>query len=225
MTHAHTFSLAVVLAGAAFAAACGGAAPEPQNPTGPAASASAAPPSTSAPAASGAPSTAPAATPPGPAGQPAFAGPMKPVVASAMLADLQGIGLDAKNLPALDKLEPDKLRKVMRTFTKALGAKCADCHQEADFAAPTPMKAIASHMWDEFSRKLAMSDGAPLYCDSCHQGRMKFIDRHDKKALSTWMGQNFVDKEKRKDGKDHGCETCHGDPFDNEIFEKWTGKH
>jgi len=28
------------------------------------------------------------------------------------------------------------------------------------------------------------------------------------------MDQNFVAKEKRRDGKEHGCETCHGDPFE-----------
>jgi len=220
----HSLILPFVLATAAFAAACGGAQPEPQTPTAPAATSPAA--ATAAPAPSGAPSAAaPASGGPSPVGQPAFSGPMKAVAASMMLADLQGIGLDAKNLPPLDKLEPDKLRKVMRTFSKALGAKCTDCHQDADYAAPTPMKAVAAHMWEEFSRKLAMSDGAPLYCDSCHQGRMKFLDRHDKKALSGWMDANFVDKEKRKDGKDHGCETCHGDPFEADILGKWSGKH
>jgi len=147
---------------------------------------------------------------------------MKPTVTSAMANDLQDLGLDLKNLPPLEKLEPNKLRKVMRTFTKSLGAKCADCHNESDYAAMTPMKKIALHMWNDFVRGLQFENGTALYCDSCHQGRMKFLDRHDKKALGAWMDKNFVDKEKRRDGKEHGCETCHGDPFDPVVLAKWT---
>jgi ribosomal protein L34E len=139
---------------------------------------------------------------------------MKPVAASTIVADLQALGLDPKNLPALSKLEPDKLRKVMRTFTKSLGARCADCHIESDFAASTPMKKIAQGHWDEYVRKLSTETGAPVYCDSCHQARLKLLDRTDKKALGTWMDANFVDHFKRRDGKEHGCETCHGDPFE-----------
>jgi hypothetical protein len=142
---------------------------------------------------------------------------MKPVAASTITADLQALGLDPKNLPPLHKLEPDKLRKVMRTFTKALGARCADCHVESDFAAATPMKKIAAGHWDEFVRKLTTDSGAPVYCDSCHQARLKLLERGDKKALGAWMDANFVDHFKRRDGKEHGCETCHGDPFEGRM--------
>ena len=141
---------------------------------------------------------------------------------TSMTADLQAIGLDAKSLPALSKIEPDKLRKVMRTFTKSLGMKCGDCHNESDFAAPTPMKKIATHMWDDYVRGLAMNNGAPIYCDTCHQGRRKLLDRSDKKALSKWMDANFVAKLKRVDKKEHGCETCHGDPFEAQILAQWS---
>jgi hypothetical protein len=147
---------------------------------------------------------------------------MTSITATTMTADLQAIGLDAKTLPALDKLEPEKLRKVMRTFTKSLGMKCGDCHNESDFSAPTPMKKIATHMWDEYVTKLAMNAGDPIYCDTCHQGRRKILDRHDKKALSKWMDANFVSKLTRRDKKDHGCETCHGDAFEPHILAQWT---
>ncbi len=210
-------ALAPALLVAAFAA-CGGAPSEAKSPAGgaPTEAPSAAPMTDGgAPAPSASSAAAPSPAPGG-----AFAGPMKPIVASAMEADLKALGLDPKNLPPLNKLEPDKLRKVMRTFTKAMGVKCSDCHNEGDFAAPTPMKKIATYNWDEFVRKLSMDDGSLVYCDSCHQGRKQLLDRHDKKALSDWMDKNFVAKVKRKDGKEHNCETCHGDPFDGAIYAK-----
>jgi hypothetical protein len=150
-------------------------------------------------------------------------GAMKPVIPSAMAADLQALGLDPKALPKLNKLEPDKLRKLMKTFTRSLGAVCADCHVENDFAAPTPRKNIAAQMWDHFARDMALADGALLYCDSCHQGHITpLLDRHDKKALSAWMDENYVDKLKRKDAKEHSCETCHGDPFEGQFVKTWA---
>ena len=149
---------------------------------------------------------------------------MKPVVASAMVEDLRALGLDAKSLPPIEKLEPRTLRGVMKLMAKSLGVKCNDCHQEGDFAAPTRRKKIATHMWDEFAAKLALtaSGGAdpPLFCDSCHQGRVQLLDRRDKKALSKWMDDNFVTKLDRHDGKSVECETCHVD-MDMHFLAKW----
>jgi hypothetical protein len=147
---------------------------------------------------------------------------MKAPVPTAMAADLQAIGLDAKNLPRIEKLEPKALRLVMKLFAKSLGAKCGDCHAEGDFAAPTRRKKVAAKMWNEFAAKLTMADASPLFCDSCHQGRLVQLDRRDKKALGQWMDANFVDKLKRKDGKDHGCETCHVD-MEMAFLTKWGG--
>ena len=84
------------------------------------------------------------------------------------------------------------------------------------------MKTIATHMWDDYVRSLTMESGAPIYCDSCHHGARKILDRKDKKALSKWMDANFVGELSRKDKKDHGCETCHGDPFEGHILAGWT---
>lgn len=137
-----------------------------------------------------------------------------------MLADVQAIGIDLKKPPQLAKLEPEKLRKVMKLFTKALGAKCGDCHAD-DMAAPTPRKKVAEKMWNEFVVKLQNPDGSPIFCDSCHQGRFLQLDRHDKKALSGWMDDNFVGKLKRKDGKEHECATCHGDPPEYKFLDDW----
>jgi hypothetical protein len=145
---------------------------------------------------------------------------LKSPVATAMAADLQVLGLDAKNLPPIERLEPKVLRAVMKLMARSLGAKCADCHQEGDFAASTRRKKIAARMWDDFAAKLAMADGSALFCDSCHQGRIQQLDRHDKKALAKWMDDNFVAKLQRKDGNSHECETCHVD-MEMHILSKW----
>jgi hypothetical protein len=196
------------------AAACGGNTPAPVVPAGPEPSAPPVASGTAAPPASG--SVAPPVKPPVV---------MKPIVPSAMAADLAAIGLDPKKLPPLDKIEPQKLRKVMKTFTKALGVQCSACHDADDFKAATPKKAVATRMWNDFSRGLTFADGSPLYCDSCHQGRMESLDHADKKALSKWMQGEFVDKVKRVDGKEHGCETCHGDPFEGPFLDTvWAKK-
>ncbi|WP_394822704.1 cytochrome c3 family protein [Pendulispora albinea] len=222
-----TSFLAGSMALAVWIAACGGAQPTPEQPPG--TSGPGPNPDVNAPSPSGSSSTAPATSAP-PAGSTAPAGsatptvvaPMKPIATSAMAIELQNIGLDLKNLPPLEKLEPAKVRKVMRTFNKALGAKCSDCHNEADYSAMTPKKKIALHMWNDYVRGLALEDGTALYCDSCHQGRMEFLDRRDKKALAAWMEQNYEDKMRRRDGKEHKCATCHGDPFDGAILARWA---
>jgi len=150
---------------------------------------------------------------------------MKAPVATQMTAELAAMGLDPKKLPPIEKLEPEKLRKVMKTFTKALGVQCNTCHNPDDFKAPTPKKNITKHMWNEFSRNLTLADGSPLFCDSCHQGSMHVLDKRDKKELAKWMQTELVDKLKRVDKKEHGCETCHGDPFEGGFVDKvWAKK-
>jgi Cytochrome c7 and related cytochrome c len=134
--------------------------------------------------------------------------------------ELQALGLDPRNLPLIDKLEPKALRGAMKLFAKSLGVKCVDCHEEGNFAAPTRRKRIATRMWNEFVVKLAMSDGAPLFCDSCHKGRVIQLDRRDKKALAAWMDANFVTPLSRKDGGTHDCETCHVD-MDMNFLASW----
>ena len=202
---------------AVLAAACGGApSPAPAAPSGPPAGSGNAP--ASAPAPSGPASTGGAAT----FGDESFAGPMKPLVATSMAADLKALGLDPGALPPMDKLPPETLRKVMKTFTQTLGVRCDACHTK-DFAAPTERKAVALGMWDHFVREMAAKDGAPVYCDSCHQGKLTpLLDRHDDKALAHWMEANFVAGLKQRDGKKHDCTTCHGDPFQGHFLKTWV---
>ncbi|MBX3187664.1 MAG: hypothetical protein KF819_11640 [Labilithrix sp.] len=210
----HFTLVGVVVAAVPLAVACGEV---PQGP-GPVVPGTA----TAEPTAPGTPTAPPAGTGTGATTPHGAPGPMKPTTGSAMADDLKKIGLDPKNLPPLNKLEPDKIRAVMGTFKKALGVECTGCHDANNFKAPTPHKKIATKMWDEFVRKMAMEDGSVLYCDSCHGGHMEFLDRKDKKALSAWMDANFVGKLKRVDKKDQSCETCHGDPFEPNFVAQWA---
>jgi len=201
--------------------ACGGGAGEGAPPVvgvsmGPASRME--PASASAPAPASAPASAPA---PAPAPAPARASvAMKAPIPTAMVADLQSLGLDANDLPPIEKLDPKTLRGVMKLMARSLGVRCADCHAEGDFSAPTRRKKIAARMWDEFAAKLTMADGSPVFCDSCHQGRVVQLDRSDEKALSHWMQASFVDGMKRKDGQEEQCESCHVDR-DMKFLAKW----
>ncbi len=219
----HAALAACLLAVACFACGGGaGAAAPAQVAPAPGPSGSAGPAGTqtenapSAPAGSGS-ASAPLGTAP-------VAVEMKSPIPTAMGDDLKALGLDAKSLPPIEKLEPRALRGVMKLIAKSLGVRCGDCHQEGDFAAPTRRKKIAAHMWDEFAAKLLLADGqgqaAPLFCDSCHQGRTTLLDRRDKKALSKWMDDNFASKLQRKDGKSEECESCHVD-MDMHFLAKW----
>jgi cytochrome c7-like protein len=211
----------LAIACAACGGAAGGAAPA-AGPPSPSASAESAVPAGSAgsgvpaPTATGSSASTPLVPPP--------AIEMKAPIPSAMVDDLRALGLDAKNLPPIEKLEPRTLRGVMKLMAKSLGVRCGDCHQEGDFAAPTRRKKIAAHMWDEFAAKLSTGDapgaGAPLFCDSCHQGRVTLLDRRDKKALAKWMDDNFVAKLQRKDGKSEECESCHVD-MEMHFLTQW----
>jgi hypothetical protein len=148
---------------------------------------------------------------------------MKPPVASTLTDSLLALGLDPKRLPPLEKLEPRALRGVMKLFAKSLGIKCGDCHVAGDFAAPTPRKTVATHMWDDFVAKLSLVDGSPLFCDSCHQGRVQQLDRRDLKVLSKWMDDDFVARLARLDAKGTDCETCHVD-MEMKLFAMWQAK-
>lgn len=216
-----TLFLSCVLA---VAAACGGGqSPPPNDPSGstPAPSGTTGPSATAtAPSASAAPSTGDA----GPTTAPpttAPAGKMKAIAPTEMGQALKDLGLDVKNLPPLNKIPPDKIRKVMGTFTKSLGTQCTGCHDGDDFKKATPNKKVAARMWNEFVRGYAMEGGGAVYCDSCHAGKMQFLVRDPGlKQLSAWMDENFVSKMKKASGA-HSCETCHGDPMEGKFLQSW----
>jgi hypothetical protein len=153
---------------------------------------------------------------------------MKMPVASQMAQDLTSLGLDPKNLPAMSKLEPEKLRKVMKLISRSLGVQCSGCHLE-DPSAATPRKRVAEKMWDGYVRGLAMADGAPIFCDSCHQGAVVILDRTDKKALGKWMEAAFVGKlapraaagKGATSAEDLECATCHGEDHEMHFVDLW----
>ena len=174
-----------------------------------------------------APTSVASAAKPSPEGTPRTAAttlpsrpPAKAPGPTTMDADLKELGLDPKALPPLDRLDASTLRQVMKTFTKSLGVPCVECHAVPDFRASTPKKTIATHMWNDFARGLATRDGAPLYCDSCHEGKATFLDRSDRSQLGDWMQQAYVAPLSRTDEKEHNCATCHGEPFEGDIFGK-----
>jgi hypothetical protein len=139
-----------------------------------------------------------------------------------MAEDLTKVGLDPLHLPPLDKLPPDTIRKLMPLFARSLGVKCVACHDANDFKAWTPKKKIAAGMWQRFVVGLAFKDGNALFCDSCHGGRMEFLDRRDQNALTDWMARNYVAPLKRTDGNGHDCATCHGEPFVQKPLATWA---
>jgi hypothetical protein len=214
----------------ALAAACGGAqTPEPTSPTDPAGTGTAAP--TSPAPTSTAPMTGDAgATTAPPTTSPARAE-TRPITPTEMGPALKELGIDVKRLPPLNKIPPDKIRKVMNTFTKALGTKCDGCHDIDDFKKATPNKKVAARMWNEFVRGFEMEGGGAVYCDSCHgggqgngkeTGSMTFLVRDPGlKALSKWMDENMVSKLKKTNGQPHSCETCHGDPMEGKFLHTW----
>ncbi len=141
-----------------------------------------------------------------------------------------GVTLDA--LPnEIDDLEKEQLLGMMSSFRASLGVECKGCHLtkvESDGAErlepkkSTPRKRVAERMYTEFVQKLRFKDGAPLYCDSCHQGKAKFLDRSNESGLRDWMHDNFATKLVKKDGSELVCATCHGTPMNKHFLEGWA---
>ena len=158
---------------------------------------------------------------------------MPPIAGSTdprIVSTLAAAGMSVDNLPDLTTLknEPDhtRLHAVMKSFTIALGTDCSGCHianatTGADFAVDTPRKNVARRMWSTFLGGLERKDGSAIYCDTCHQGKVTFLDRSDHHVLAGWMKTNFVQSLARRDGAQHDCSTCHGDPFKGNFLDDW----
>ncbi len=147
-------------------------------------------------------------------------GPTAGVIPSAMGEQLKAAGLDLKNLPSLEDIDDAHMIDVMKIISTTLGTKCDGCHT-MDKKEETTNKRIARVMWEELVVKLTLKDGTPLFCDSCHQGKLEFIDRTDENAIGGWMKTNFVEALARKDGQKHTCSTCHGTPFVGGLLDVW----
>jgi hypothetical protein len=211
-------------------AACGGGAPAPQTPSSAITSSAdgGAAPAVAEPAKPDAAAPAPSEAAPAPAGTVTSVD----IVPSKMIADIKAIGVDLASPGDLSKMDMSKKKKLMPFFVKALGmSSCEGCHVAGDFKAPTHNKAMAASMWTHFVKDLRAQGGGAMFCDSCHQGKQKLLDRgsgadpaelkkEKKKALAKFMNANYVEKLQRADKKDNGCPTCHTEPFENQIFAK-----
>jgi len=143
---------------------------------------------------------------------------MEGVWSTRMGGALAAAGLDVHDLPPLERLSAGQKQKVMRTFTESLGIPCLGCHSEESFAADTRRKRIAKRMYNEIVRALALRDGEPVYCDSCHDGDLFMLDRRDTARLTRHMSQVMVGQLTRVDGRPHDCTSCHGDPPDFKML-------
>ena len=61
--------------------------------------------------------------------------------------------------------------------------------------------------------------GGPVFCDTCHAGSAKILNRSDKDAVRKFMAENYEGKFTRADGKKHTCRTCHGNYLLPNILE------
>jgi hypothetical protein len=148
---------------------------------------------------------------------------LRPLKESALLAELEKVGLNGSNLPKLEELSARQRLPVMEAFSKALGVKCTGCHvSEHDLAADTRNKQLARHMWNELVLPLRLQ-GKAAFCDSCHEGSAAILQRQDHAAVSAFMKSEFVGKLRAADGGATDCATCHGSPFEAHIFEKRWG--
>ena len=208
-------------AAALTAAACGPSTPEAQTPTVPSAEPSAPPSAEPGPAPSAAPSGGPAASgAPATGKAPATGGAgSTPLQASKMLEELAKAGVDVTKTPDLTKLPLDKKKKVMPLLQKAMGMEsCTGCHKEGDMKAPTRNKAISAAMWKNFVGALRDDKGGPIFCDSCHAGKVKVLGRGDKEALKKFMQTDYEGKLTRADKKEHACTGCHGETMEGKII-------
>lgn len=234
MKHVASIGLALALALAGVASACGPSTPDANTPPTPSGepTSSAAPETSAAPTTSAAPETTSAAptsaptqtsAPAGTQAPAAGAPPGPPFMASKMGDELKKAGFDlAKLPPKIDKMSDAQKKKIMPLFVKALGYEgCNGCHADGDFKKKTRNLKIAEHMYDEFVVALRdEKNAATVFCDSCHQGKAKMLNRSDKKAVGKFMDEQYVGHMARADKKSHECGTCHGDTMEMAIFDK-----
>jgi len=138
---------------------------------------------------------------------------MTPVTPSAFAGELRELGLDPMNLPRFEDLTTRQRRRLMGTFTRSLGVACNDCHDRNDYLVSTRAKYVTVQMWNQLTRPFQLEGGGPVYCDSCHHADSRFLDRHDKKAVATFMARELVGKLEAHDKQRVECESCHGTPF------------
>ena len=144
---------------------------------------------------------------------------MRPLIASHLADELRAIQLDPMNLPPFAEVSPWQRRRLMSTFTRSLGIGCTGCHDAGDYRIRTKEMSITVQMWNDFARPNALKTGT-LYCDSCHQGQDRYLDRQDSTALRRYMDESFTGQLVQHGSKAIQCDTCHGEPFDVKILAR-----
>lgn len=132
-----------------------------------------------------------------------------------------------------------KVKPLMEAFAKSLGVECSFCHEakvdakgkpvlkngrpELDFEVETEKMRVTEQMWDQWVAKLQFKGtGAPVFCDSCHQGQAEFLNRDEPDKLKHWMKKNFNERLETIDGDPLKCGTCHGEKFKGEFLDDWA---
>ena len=222
-----TSALMLSLALAAFGAACGPPPPvdAPPSPASAPVVAVTSPPATTPTALpTAAPTVAPTAAPIAlPPGMPATSAPLS---ATKFAAELKKLGFDGvKPMPDLEKMDLAAKKKLMPLFTKALGyTECTGCHAaDGDYRTSTRNMKISRKMWSQFVVAARDEKGGMLFCDSCHNGATKILNRVDRKAVGGFMHANYVAKITRADKQENTCATCHSTPLQPDILSKLWG--
>lgn len=82
-----------------------------------------------------------------------------------------------KNLQVLARDTSSKdVKRLMRTFTKALGVKCRHCHDMDDMSADTPKKETARQMMRmvrTINKKYLARSRHEVDCATCHRGKTR----------------------------------------------------
>jgi hypothetical protein len=168
-----------------------------------------------------------ASTSAGSAPTPALPDHNTPLRPSKLLAAVKALGVDPKK--PLGTIPDAKKKELMKLFVTALGyadkEECGGCHIGDDYERETRNMKVARKMWSEFVMPLRDAQGGAIFCDSCHAGKAKPLDRGNMDALEKMMETDYQGKLTRADKKDHDCSTCHGPGKDPEpkIIEKLWG--
>jgi len=147
-----------------------------------------------------------------------------PIRESKMLEDVKKAGVDLKKIPDFDKMPLATKKKLMPLFQKAMGyADCQGCHVKDDFKAETRHIKITRGMWKHFVVAVRDEKGGAVFCDTCHDGSDKNLDRSDRKAMEKFMEDEYEHKLTKADKKEMECTTCHSDTMEMKIIEKLWG--
>ncbi|NUQ79434.1 MAG: hypothetical protein HUU21_38480, partial [Polyangiaceae bacterium] len=144
-----------------------------------------------------------------------------PVVESKMLAELKATGISLTKISEIGKIPLAQKKKLMPLMQKAMGyTACTGCHVEGDFKAETRNLKISREMWNAYTVPLRDEKGGVLFCDSCHSGQAKVLNRADQEAVKKFMEDEYEHKLTRADKKEMECSTCHGEAMELKIIEK-----